>query len=65
MSIIKHSIGKVLNSSAALLTSLAILVTNEHISKLNLRYTKLKDWINFITNLYEKTLNKSMIVKKN
>ena len=64
MSLIKPSIGIVLTSSTALLTSLAILITNEYISKLKLRYTKLRDWINFITILYEKTLNQSMIDKK-
>ena len=64
MSLINPSIGIVLSSSTALLTSLAILITNEYISKLKLRYTKLRDWINFITFLYEKTLNQSMIDKK-
>ena len=64
MSIISPSIGIVLTSSTALLTSLAILITNEYISKLKLRYTKLRDWINFIKILYEKTLNHSMIDKK-
>ena len=64
MSVINPSIGIVLTSSTALLTSLAILITNEYISKLKLRYTKLRDWINFITILYEKTLNQSMIDKK-
>ena len=64
MSLINPSIGIVLTSSTASLTSLAILITSEYISKLKLRYTKLRDWINFITILYEKTLNQSMIDKK-
>ena len=64
MSVINPSIGIVLTSSTALLTSLAILITNEYISKLKLRYTKLRDWINFITVLYENTLRESMIEKK-
>ena len=64
MSLLNPSIGIVLTSSTALLTSLAILITNEYISKLKLRYTKLRDWINCITILYEKTLNQSMIDKK-
>ena len=64
MSLINPSIGIVLTSSTALLTSLAILITNEYISKLKLRYTKLRDWINFITILYEKTLKESMVDKK-
>ena len=65
MSLINPSIGIIASSSTAFLTSLAILITNEYISKLKLRYTKLRDWINFITILYEKTLNQSMIDKKN
>ena len=65
MSLINPSIGIVLTSSTALITSLAILITNEYISKIKLRYTKLRDWINFFTILYEKTLNQSMIDKKN
>ena len=64
MSLINTSIGIVLTSSTALLTSLAILITNEDVSKLKLRYTKLRDWNNFITILYEKTINQSMIDKK-
>ena len=64
MSIINPSIGIVLTSSTALLTSLAILIKNENISKLKLHYTKLRDWINFITILYEKTLKESIVDKK-
>ena len=63
MSLINPSIGIVLTSSTALSTSVAILITNEYISKLKLRYSKLRDWINFITILYERTLNQSMIDK--
>ena len=64
MSIINPSIGIVLTSSTPLITSIAILITNENISKLKIRYTKLSDWINVITLLYEKTLKESMIDKK-
>ena len=63
-SLLNASIGIVLTSSPALLTSIAILITIEFISKLKLRYTKLRDWIKFITVLHEKTLNQSMIDKK-
>ena len=64
MSIINPSIGNLATSSSAFLTSIAILITNEYISKLKLRYTKIRDFINFITFLYEKTLSQSMIDKK-
>ena len=50
-SLINPSIGIVLTSSTALLTSIAILITNEYISKLKITYTKLRDWINVITLL--------------
>ena len=59
-----QSIGIPIASCSALLTSIAILITDEYISKLKIRYTKLRDLINVITLLYEKTLKESMIDKK-
>ena len=56
MGLINSGAGIIISSSTALLTSIAILITNEYISKLKIRYTKLRDWINVITLLYEKTL---------
>ena len=64
MGLINPSVGIVISSSTALLTSIAILITNEYISKLKIRYTELRDWINVIALLYEKTLKESMIDKK-
>ena len=64
MSILNPSIGTVLTSSTALLTSIAILITNKFISKLKLRYTELRDWINVNTLLYEKTSKQSMVDKE-
>ena len=64
MALINPGAGIVISSTTALLTSLAILITNEYISKLKIRYTKLRDWINVIRLLYEKTLKESMIDKK-
>ena len=64
ISLINPSIGIVLTSSTALLTSIAILITNEYITKLTKRYTELRDWITFITLLYEKTLKVSTIDQK-
>ena len=63
-SLINPSIGIPIASCSALLTSIAILITNEYIIKLKIRYTKLRDWINVIILLYEKTLKQSMIDKK-
>ena len=54
----------IIPSSTALLTSKAILITNEYLSKLKIRYTKLRDWINVFTLLYEKTLKESMMNEK-
>ena len=56
--------GIIISSSTALLTSIAILFTNEYISKLKIRCTKLGDWFNVIVLLYEKTLKQSMVDKK-
>ena len=49
MGLINPGAGIIISSSRALLTSIAVLVTNEYISKLKIRYTKLRDWINVIT----------------
>ena len=65
MVLINPGAGNIIPSSTVLLTSIAILTTNEYISKLKIRYTKLKDWIIVITLLYEKTLKECMIDKKN
>ena len=54
----------IISSSTALLTSTAILKTNEYISKSKIRDSKLTDWINVITLLYEKILKTSMVDKK-
>ena len=62
--LINAGAGIIISSSTALLTSIAILITYEHISKLKIRYTKLRDWINVITLLYENTLKQSMVDKK-
>ena len=64
MGLINPSVGIIASSSTAFLTSIAILITNEYISKLKIRYTKLRHWINVITLLNEKTLKQSMIDKK-
>ena len=43
----------IVTSSTALITSIATLITNEYISKLKIRHTKLRDWININSLLYE------------
>ena len=63
-SLINPGAGIIISSSTALLTSIAIFITNEYISKLKIRYTKLRDWINVIALLYKKTLKQSMVDKK-
>ena len=64
MGLINPGAGIIFSSDTALLTPIAILITNEYISKLKLRYTKIPDWINVITLLYEKTLKTSRVDKK-
>ena len=61
MGLINPGAGIIVLSSTALLTSIGILITNEYISKLQTRYTKLRGWINVITLLYEKTSKESII----
>ena len=51
-------------SGISIVSSISTLITNEYFSKLKIRYTKLRDWINVTTLLYEKTLKESMIDKK-
>ena len=63
ISLINPSIGIVLTSFSALLTSIAILITSEFTSILKIKYTKLRDCVNVITRLYEKTMKKFMIDK--
>ena len=53
------------SSISFLSSSISTLITKECFSKLKIRYTKLRDWINIITLLYEKTLRISMADKKN
>ena len=50
------SVGVIISSSTALLTSTAILITNEYISKSKIRYTKIRDWVYVVTLPCEKTL---------
>ena len=56
--------GIINSSSTALMTIIAILITNEYIPKLKVRYTKLRHWINVITLLYEKTSKTYLVHKK-
>ena len=64
MPLVNPSLGIVLTSSTALSGSIATLITNEYIPKINIRLTRLGDWINVNALLYEKTLKQSMINKK-
>ena len=65
MGLINPGAGNIISSSTALLTSIAILLTIEYISKLKIHYTKLQDWIHIITIVSEKTLRQSMVHKRN
>ena len=64
MELINPGAGNFISISTALITSIAILITNEYFSKFKIRYTNLCDWIIVITLLYEKTLKTSMVDKK-
>ena len=58
------TIGVPIAGVSAFIASIATLITNEYLSKRKTRYTKLRDHVNMITLLYEKTLTKSMMNKK-
>ena len=64
MSLINPGVSINISSSTALLTSIAILITNECISELKIRYTKLRDWNNVFTLLNEKTLKFLWLIKR-
>ena len=65
MGLINPIVGIIISSSTALLTSIAIIITDEFISNLKIRHIKIRDWINDITLLNEKTLKQSMIYEEN
>ena len=56
LSIIIQGVGVKISSSLALSTPNAISITNEHISKVKIRYIELRECINKIILLYENTL---------
>ena len=64
MGLSNRGAGIIISSSTALLTSIAILITNEYMSKLKIRYTKPRDCNNVITLLNENTLKTSIVDKK-
>ena len=64
MGLIIPGAGIIISSSTALLTSIAILITNEYITKLKTRYTKLRDWINVTILFCEKTLKSSIVDRR-
>ena len=54
-------VGFMCASSISFLSNVSRQNTNEFFSKLKFRYTKLRDWTNVNTLLYEKTLKTSRI----
>ena len=64
LAVLNPSAGNISSSSTALLTSIAILITNEYISNIKTRHTKLRNWIKIFTLPDEKTLKTTMVDKK-
>ena len=64
LSIVTPSLGIHRASRSALITLIAILITKEDISELKNRYSKVREWINVISLLYQKTSKQSMIDEK-
>ena len=58
-------VGVMCASSISFFSSISTLVLNEYISRLKIRYTKLRDWIIVNTLLNEKILKTSLVDKKN
>ena len=56
--------GIIISRSTTLISSIAILITNQNFSKLKIRYNIERDWIYVITLLYEKCLKPSVVDKK-
>ena len=56
LSVVKPNNGIAIASSSAMLTSIAILITKECVSKFKLQYAKLRDWIAVNNLLYEKAI---------
>ena len=65
LAVLNPSAGNVISGSTALSTSIAILITNEYMSKSKIISTKLRDSINHFTPRYAKTLKQSMVDKRN
>ena len=61
LSIVNPSNGIPIASSSALITSIAIFITNEHFGNYKKRYTNLRPWIIVFSLLYEKILKQSML----
>ena len=55
--------GTLCGSGLTFLSNISTSTANEYFSKIRVRYTKLRDWINVITLLYENTLKESRIDK--
>ena len=64
LSSVDPSAGTIISRSTALIISIAVLITNDLISKLRIRYTILGDCFNVRTLRYGNTLRKSMVDKK-
>ena len=64
LTLLNPSAGIIISSSTALITSIDILITNEHLSKLQIRCTEIRDWIKVITLLYKKISNNQWQIQK-
>ena len=65
LSLLKPSVGVLITSSPALITSIAILIKNEYNSKMKKKHTELGDWILVHVLLYDKTTKHSRTDKAN
>ena len=59
-----NPVGVMCASCFSSLSCISALITKEYFTNVKGRYTNLRDWINVITFLYEKTLKTSMVDRK-
>ena len=64
LSLLNPSVGVIISTRTALITSVAFIITIGYISKLKIRFTKLRDWINVISLVFEQTLKQWLIDRK-
>ena len=59
LTVVESTISVLIASCSAFLARVAIILTNEFFSKLQMKYTKLQDWINLLFSIFEETMKET------